>query len=183
MSRKPYKGQFSNFENPDKYLGDISKVIYRSSWERSAFRWCDLNENVESWASEELSIFYYNPITNRKQKYYPDLFIQLKTGETLVIEIKPKHQTNPPTPPLNGSSSKRYTQELSTYLVNEAKWMAASEVCRKNGFLFHIWTEDELKSLGISSMKADGTTLLKEKAQMKKRASPRKTITRPKRKS
>ena len=181
MSRKPYKGQFSSFENPDKYLGDITKVIYRSSWERSAFRWCDLNENVDSWASEEMSIYYHHPVMNKTAKYYPDLFIVLKNGKTLVIEIKPKAQTMEPKRPLK--KTKKYVQEFGTWLVNQSKWSAARDVCDKNGFEFHIWTEDELKSLGIDRLKADGTTLLKEKAVMKRRASPKKKITRPKRKS
>lgn len=183
MSRKPYKGQFTTFQNPQKYLGDISKCIYRSSWERNAFRWCDLNESVKEWASEEISIYYDNPITGKKAKYYPDLFILTKSGTQLVVEIKPKVQCSEPSMPAR--KTKKYVQDFSTYLVNQAKWDAARKVCEKNGLVFQVWTEDTLEEMGITKMKADGQTLLKEKAQLK-RPKPkvrRKIIRRPKRKS
>ena len=48
-----YKGRYT-IKNNDKYLGDPSKVIYRSLWERNAFRWCEGTPRVKKWNSEEL---------------------------------------------------------------------------------------------------------------------------------
>lgn len=182
MSRRPYKGQFTNFTNPKKYLGDIENCIYRSSWERNAFRWCDLNEDIVEWASEELSLYYTNPITGRKHKYYPDLFIVMQDGTKVVVEIKPKNQTMRPETPVR--KTKRFVEATQTYITNLAKWEAAEKVCAKNNFKFQIWTEETLEALGIYKMQVDNTTLLKEKGEMKRRAIRRsKTPTRPKRRS
>ena len=51
-------------EFPNKYKGNINNIICRSSWERKMCRWCDLNENVLQWGSEEFSIPYLSPIDN-----------------------------------------------------------------------------------------------------------------------
>ena len=90
-----YKPRF-----PKKYKGDISNIICRSSWENKFCSWCDLNENVLQWGSEELPIPYLSPVDNRIHKYYPDFIIKIKenTGKikTYVIEVKPKKHTAPP---------------------------------------------------------------------------------------
>lgn len=177
MAHKPYKGQFTAFENPQKYLGDLDKCIYRSSWERSAFRWCDLNENIEEWASEELSIFYQNPVTGKRARYYPDLFIKTSDGKTMVVEIKPKVQTKEPVRSVN--RTKRYAQDYGTWLVNKAKWEAATKACEKNNIDFQIWTEDHLDALGITKLQAAGQTLLKEKGELKRKTLTRKKTPRP----
>ena len=39
---------------PEKYRGNAANIIFRSSWEKLAFQWCDLNPRVVAWASEEL---------------------------------------------------------------------------------------------------------------------------------
>ena len=49
---------------PKKYKGDPSNIIYRSLWERKFMGWCDLNENVIEWGSEEI-IIPYRSRTNR----------------------------------------------------------------------------------------------------------------------
>ena len=47
--------------HPTKYKGDASNIICRSSWERKFCRWCDLNENILAWGSEEFCIPYISP--------------------------------------------------------------------------------------------------------------------------
>ena len=64
--------------NPEKYKGNYNNIICRSSWERKFCRWCDLNENVISWGSEEFFIPYVSPIDNKVHRYYPDFIIQVK---------------------------------------------------------------------------------------------------------
>ena len=40
-----YKGKYT-IKNKSKYAGDPKKVVYRSLWERQAFKWCEENPNV-----------------------------------------------------------------------------------------------------------------------------------------
>jgi len=131
---------------PQKYQGNPNNIICRSSWERKMCRWCDLNENIISWASEEFSIPYVSPVDNRIHRYYPDYLIKVKesTGKikTYVIEVKPKKQTTPPKRPKR--QTKSYIYECQMYAVNQAKWKAAKEFCLDNGVEFKIITENEL---------------------------------------
>ena len=94
--KSKYKPSF-----PQKYKGDPNNIICRSSWERKFCRWCDLNENVLQWGSEEFYIPYISPVDNRVHKYFPDFIIKVKESngqiKTYVIEVKPKKQTKPPT--------------------------------------------------------------------------------------
>ena len=50
---------------PKKYKGDPNNIICRSSWERKFCHWCDLNENVLEWGSEEFWIPYRSPVDNK----------------------------------------------------------------------------------------------------------------------
>ena len=52
-----YSGRYK-VKNPSKYKGDHTNVIYRSMWEKYAFKWCDNNSNVVEWSSEEVVIPY-----------------------------------------------------------------------------------------------------------------------------
>jgi hypothetical protein len=131
---------------PNKYKGDPNNIICRSSWERRFCSWCDLNENIISWGSEEFFIPYLSPVDNRVHRYFPDFIIKLKesTGQikTYVIEVKPKRQTQPPKP--KSRVTKGFLYEAKTYAVNQAKWKAAVEFCKDRMLEFKIITEDEL---------------------------------------
>ena len=131
---------------PNKYKGDPNNIICRSSWERRFCSWCDLNENIISWGSEEFFIPYLSPVDNRVHKYYPDFIIKVKESsgqiKTYVIEVKPKKQTQPPKP--KSRVTKGFIYEAKTYAVNQAKWKAAVEFCKDRMIEFKIITEDEL---------------------------------------
>lgn len=132
---------------PEKYKGDPSQIVYRSSWERKAFMWCDLNSNILQWASEEFSIRYFNPVTQKHHRYYPDLIMTMRetTGEIkkYVVEIKPFRQTNPPVQS-SKKKTKTFINESLTYQKNLAKWKAAKEWCDDRGLIFKLLTEKEL---------------------------------------
>ena len=132
--------------NPQKYKGNPDNIICRSSWERKFCRWCDLNESIVSWASEEFSIPYVSPVDNRIHRYYPDYLIKVKEKDgmirTYVVEVKPKKQTIPPQK--KSRVTKSYLYECRTYAVNQAKWKAADEFCKDNRIEFRIITEEEL---------------------------------------
>lgn len=146
MAYKYYQGKYKP-QNRSKYRGDIENVIYRSSWEFLSMKFCDLNPNILYWASEETVIPYISPIDNRPHRYFMDLTIWYQKqdgtiGKTLV-EIKPFAQTQEPMKK-QGKPTRRYMEEVSTYLVNQAKWSATKILCEKEGWGFTIWTEKEL---------------------------------------
>jgi hypothetical protein len=131
---------------PRKYKGDPNNIICRSSWERKFCHWCDLNENILEWGSEEFYISYLSPVDKRVHRYYPDFIIKVKesTGniKTYVVEVKPKKQTKPPVQ--KSRVTKSYIHECTTYAVNQAKWKAAEEWCKDRMINFMIVTEEQL---------------------------------------
>ena len=64
----PYKGKYRP-EHPEKYVGNSSNIIYRSLLERRFMVFCDRNDSVLKWSSEELAIPYVSPIDNRVHRY------------------------------------------------------------------------------------------------------------------
>ena len=131
---------------PRKYKGDPNNIICRSSWERKFCRWCDLNESILEWGSEEFWIPYLSPVDNKVHRYFPDFIIKVKESagqvKTYVVEVKPKKQTQPPKKPKR--QTKSYIYECKTYAVNQAKWKAAVEFCKDHMIQFKVITEDEL---------------------------------------
>ena len=117
---------------PKKYKGDINNIICRSSWEKKFCSWCDLNESIIEWGSEEFWIPYRSPLDNRVHRYFPDFIIKIKenTGniKTYVIEVKPRKQTRPPIK--RKKVSKNFIRESTVYAVNQAKWEAANAWCK-----------------------------------------------------
>ena len=131
---------------PSKYQGNAKYIICRSSWERKFCQWCDMNNSIISWASEEFSIPYVSPKDNRVHKYYPDYLIKVREKndmiKTYMVEVKPFKQTRPPKTPKR--KTKSYLTECVTYAVNQAKWKAAKEFCEDHRIEFKVVTEKEL---------------------------------------
>jgi hypothetical protein len=142
---KYYQGRFHP-QNPQKYKGDPRNIIYRSSWELKFMKWCDLNENILEYGSEEFWIPYLSPVDNRVHRYFPDFIVKMKNSfsevKTYVVEIKPQKQTIPPKQ--RARVTKSYLTECKTYAVNQAKWKAAEEFCADRMIEFKIVTEKEL---------------------------------------
>ncbi len=59
-----YKGRYQP-SYPRKYKGNPSNIIYRSLWERKFMVYCDLNENILEWGSEEIIIPYKSPLDKK----------------------------------------------------------------------------------------------------------------------
>lgn len=142
---KTYKGKYKP-KFPSKYLGDPTNIVYRSSWERQCMVYFDNNPNIIEWGSEEIVIPYRSPLDRRIHRYFVDFVIKAKTSEgkiqTTLIEVKPYKQTQEPKIPKR--KTKRFLNEVTTYLVNEAKWKAAQEFCKDRKWNFQIITENEL---------------------------------------
>ena len=135
------KGKFRP-NNPQKYLGNPTNIIIRSKWEYDFFKFCDMNDEIVQWGSEEIVIPYMSPLDKRRHRYFPDVVIKKKNGETILVEIKPYDQTQPPKGP--PSKKKSFIHEVTTYVVNQAKWAAAEVFCRNRGWRFQLITEKEL---------------------------------------
>lgn len=140
-----YSGRFTP-KNPQKYVGDANNIIYRSSWECKVMSWLDRNDNIVSWASEELIIPYISPVDGRRHRYFPDFLVKVKTRDgsvrTMILEVKPKKQTEKPEQ--RKRITKQYINEVATWGVNQAKWKAATEFCLDRGWEFKILTEEHL---------------------------------------
>ena len=130
---------------PEKYTGDPTNIIMRSSWETQFASWCDKNPSVIKWNSEETVIPYRCPTDNRIHRYFIDFKIQVqgKNGlQTYLVEVKPYKQTQLPEYP--GRRTKKYLVESAMFLKNQAKWKAADEWAKDRGYQFKIVTEYDL---------------------------------------
>ena len=141
-----YKGKYKP-ENPKKYKGDPTNVVYRSLWERKFMRYCDLNENVNQWQSEEFWIPYRSPLDGKTHRYFPDFFLKYRDKDgkmrNLVVEVKPaKDLKEPQTNPSRRTKSWAYSVKM--WAINQAKWEAAKEWCADHNYEFRIFTEKEL---------------------------------------
>lgn len=140
-----YKGKYQP-SFPEKYKGDPTNIIYRSLWERKFMVYCDKNENVLEWGSEEIALPYRSPVDGRMHRYFPDFYIKVKESngniKKYLIEVKPKKQTVKPKTPKR--QTKGYIREVYEYAKNMAKWESAKEFCKDRNWEFKILTEDEL---------------------------------------
>jgi len=70
------------------------------------------------------------------------MVVKKRDGETIIIEVKPFSQTQEPKRPK--TQNKQYIHEVTTYVVNKAKWDAAEAYCNARGWKFQILTEKEI---------------------------------------
>lgn len=151
MARKFHQGVYTPI-NRKKYLGDVSNIIYRSGWELQTFKFCDLEDKIEYWNSEEVIIPYYcrtdNDSNRRIHHYHVDLFIQWKTGRKILVEVKPMKDALPAKVG-KGRRNTTVLNEQLVYLKNMSKWEAARAWAADRGMVFMVWTEVTLKSMGI----------------------------------
>ena len=139
-----YKGKYYP-SYPRKYKGDPTNIIYRSLWERKFMVYCDKNDNILEWESEEIAIPYRSPVDNRVHRYFPDFYMKVKERggkvKRYVIEVKPAKQTKPPVKPKR--QTKGYIREAYEYAKNQAKWKMAREFCADRQWEFKVVTEKE----------------------------------------
>ena len=137
-------------QHPEKYRGDVTKIIYRSSWEFKFLEYCDNNELVVEYASEPIGIPYFNPILKKESTYWIDCYMATRTPDgnltKWLIEIKPNKYLTPPEPPnrLTEKQTLNYARHAKAYIINNAKFNAAKVYAHKNGMRFGIITENFL---------------------------------------
>ena len=160
-----YKSKFTP-TNKEKYLGNIKKILTRSTWELALCKWCDRNEHICKWSLENVIVKYYDELTYKDRRYIVDFYIETTDGEKLLVEVKPHRETKPPQRfsnqhkelkeilyeapnSYNHPSLQKKYRRLITYLKNQAKWKAAAIYAEERNWKFVVWTEHQFKALGI----------------------------------
>jgi hypothetical protein len=133
-------------KNIEKYVGQYP-IIARSSWENRYCQWLDVNPAVLEWSSEGHCVRYIDPFQpQRKRRYFPDYYVCLWTNKgkrRYLVEIKPEKDLK--LPPKKSNRSKKTLQIMeTTYLVNQSKFKAAKDYCKKMGYEFKVITEKQL---------------------------------------
>jgi hypothetical protein len=146
MSRSRFQQGKYIPNNPKKYKGDYTNIVYRSSWELKVLKWLDRTDDILEYASEEFFIPYKSPVDGKMHRYFPDFYVKVKqkddTIKEMVIEVKPYRQTQPPKP--QKRVTKQYINEVVTWGINEAKWKAAEEFCADRKWQFKVLNEYDL---------------------------------------
>jgi hypothetical protein len=102
----------------------------------------DTSESVVLWNSEGIVVPYRSPLDGEVHRYFPDFLIKVKDRggvvKTWMIEVKPHGQTQ-----LRGTkrNTRKFLSEVATFAVNQAKWAAADEFCKDQGWTFQVITE------------------------------------------
>ena len=141
-----YSGTYKPI-NPKKYRGNLNQVVYRSLWERKLMVYCDKNDAILEWGSEEVIIPYLSPWDGKLHRYFPDFYMKVNQAngsiKKFIIEVKPKAQCKPPVKNPK-RKTRRWFKEVQTWGINQAKWKSATEYCDEQGMEFKILTEDHL---------------------------------------
>jgi hypothetical protein len=145
-----YKSGKYEPRNPEKYIGDIHNIIYRSSWEYRFCTYCDTNDSIVKWSSEPIAIEYYNPLDKKEHKYNVDFYIKVvkESGDAQewIIEIKPENQTKKPIyeGKMTVAKLKSYNRNMQIWITNQAKFKAAKIWAEKRGYKFGVIDENFL---------------------------------------
>lgn len=127
-------------QNPAKYVGNKTPT-YRSGWEHTFMRFCDLNPNILQWASEAIHINYRNPFTGKPTIYVPDFLIVYNDAQgqkhAELVEVKPTKETTL-------EAAGRSPKAQAAAVLNMAKWEAARAWCKAQGLKFRVVTEKEI---------------------------------------
>lgn len=149
-AKRANQGRFTP-SAPQKYVGNVKNIIYRSGLELRFFSYVDKHPDVLQWSSEETIIPYLHPLDGCLHRYFPDLWMRRRNKdgliEELLIEIKPARECVQPVKPEAGVT-KRFLQEMTTYAINKSKWIHAEQYCKHKGWKFVIITDKEIKGLG-----------------------------------
>ena len=154
--KKRYNQGFYKIFNTDKYMGDPTKCIYRSSWEFKFMLYLDRTDKILRWGSENITIPYQDE-KGKWHRYYPDFYYEISIGGNphnftrVVAEIKPKKETIYPKTPKKQTTKafESYEYQLKTYQKNLYKWTKAITWCERNQMKFVIIHEDHLKANNI----------------------------------
>lgn len=113
---------YSEFEDRD--------IHFDSSWEKAFWEFMSKNEDVLTIIRyHKIRIKYFNREFNKNKHYVPDFLIKYKDGHQEIAEIKP-------------------SKYLRTYDAQD-KIKAGEDYCKEIGITYCLYTEIELKRLGV----------------------------------
>lgn len=143
MTKRPHFHQgFFKPKNPDRYIGDVNNIVYRSGYERKIFKWLDTSPRIIKWNSEEVVINYISKVDGRVHRYFVDLYFECKDKDgnvkKILAEIKPYAQT---IPPKRGKNTTTYINACLTFQKNQDKWKYAKAFAEERGLDFVVLTE------------------------------------------
>jgi len=150
----PYRQGYYQAINPEKYVGDFGKIIFRSAWERRFCIFCDTNPAVIAWSSETIQIQYIDPIDQRMKPYNVDFYMKIKRDGAevnYIIEVKPAKKLLKPEIKEKRISEKRMNAHIvqtKEYIVNMHKFEAAKKWAKDRGWEFLVVTENFLYGNG-----------------------------------
>jgi hypothetical protein len=107
--------------------------------------WLDRNDSILAWASEEVVVPYV--FQDKVRRYFVDFWIRTDK-ETLLVEVKPKRECLAPKRG-RGRPMRLVESENVTFLKNQAKWKAAEQYAKSQGWRFWVWDEVTLGHLGV----------------------------------
>jgi hypothetical protein len=150
-----YRQGYYKIQNVEKYAGDPTQIIYRSSWEHRFCCYCDNSNEIIKWSSEPIGIPYVSPLDNKQHTYYVDFYMRIETEDgTLIdylVEVKPKASLEKPIMESSKPSVqqlKNYNHSLKTWITNRAKFSAAKQYAENMGYNFIVVTETFLFNKG-----------------------------------
>lgn len=123
------------------------EINFKSSLELKAIKYFDMNKFVNKWSIEPFAIKYHKPTTGKFHRYFVDFFVEFENNQKFLVEIKSSGETIEPKKPSKKTQKAilNYQKALQTYIVNQAKWKAATEFAESNNMRFIVLTEKELK--------------------------------------
>jgi Straboviridae/Kyanoviridae head completion nuclease len=140
-----YQGVFTP-KNPQKYLGDVNRIVFRSLWERRVMIMFDEDDRVLKWNSEEVIVPYRSPKDGLIHRYFVDFCVQVKlpngTTKIRLVEVKPSNKLVQPVP--KKKITNKFLKELLDYEVIQSKKRAAEAYCADRGWEYVFLTEHDL---------------------------------------
>ena len=137
-----YKQGIFKPKHPEKYIGNVNNICYRSGWERKCFKWLDESSKIIKWNSEEVVVKYVSKLDGRLHNYFVDLYFETKDKDGNIVkflaEVKPHTQT---VKPIEGKNKTTYLNACMTYQRNMDKWKYCSEFAKSRNLKFVILTE------------------------------------------
>ena len=156
---KSKKGLYTP-QNPEKYIGDLSEIMYMSSWELKFMVYCDNRSEILRWGSECFYVPYTMEKTDPKtgklkitnHKYWPDFYLEVVDPNSeegfkkLLVEVKPEKETVMPKQPKKFSTKamRNFEYALVAFEKNRYKWRKTVEFCKARDIEFKIITEKHL---------------------------------------
>ena len=149
-----YRGKYTP-KNVSKYLGDHTKVVYRSLKERSIMKYFDEAPKVLKWNSEGVIIPYLYDVDGKMHRYFMDFYAEIRCNDGVIrrylFEYKPKSKLSPPKAPKSTTKSRkraaRYLAEKMDYIKNANKWAATAKYAEARGVLFFVIHEENVERM------------------------------------